>query len=89
LSAESVIMRLDLYLKHTRLVKRRTVAKAAVEGGAVLVNGHPAKAGRDVKAGDVLTLTDGEGGNRRVAVVAEAIRPVPHGREAEFYRVLE
>ena len=82
-------MRLDLFLKHTRLVKRRTAAKAAAAGGGVLVNGHPSKAGRDVKAGDVLTLMDDEGGSRRVAVVAEAPRPVPHGREAEFYKVLE
>jgi ribosomal 50S subunit-recycling heat shock protein len=82
-------MRLDLYLKHTRLVKRRTAAKAVAESGGVLLNGHPAKAGRDVRAGDVLTLTDGEGCSRRVAVVAEAVRPVPHGREAEYYRMLE
>ncbi len=82
-------MRLDLFLKNTRLAKRRSAAKALAGGGSVLLNGHPAKPGRDVRAGDVLTLLDDEGAPRRVRVLAEAARPVPKGREGEYYEWLD
>ncbi len=49
-------MRLDKYLKVSRLIKRRTVANEACDAGRVLVNGKPARASYDVKTGDVLTL---------------------------------
>lgn len=49
-------MRLDLYLKLSRLVPRRTGAKDLCETGEVSVNGRPAKAGRDVHPGDRVTL---------------------------------
>ncbi len=45
-------MRLDSFLKASRLVKRRSQAKSLCEGGAIEVNGRPAKAGRALKAGD-------------------------------------
>jgi ribosomal 50S subunit-recycling heat shock protein len=80
-------MRLDLFLKHTRLLKRRTVAQDAVEEGLILLNGRPTKPGRAVKAGDLLTfLGDGEEGARKVRILQEALRPVPKGREGEFFR---
>ena len=53
-------MRLDKYLKVSRLIKRRTVANEACDNERISVNGRPAKASYDVKAGDVLTLTFGE-----------------------------
>ena len=53
-------MRLDKYLKVSRLIKRRTVANEACDGGHVTVNGRPAKASYDVKVGDVLAITDGD-----------------------------
>lgn len=82
-------MRLDVFLKNTRLIKRRTVAKDTAAEGGVLLNGHPAKPGRDVKAGDVLTISgDEEEPPRRVEVLQEARRPVPKGREAEFFRLI-
>ncbi len=82
-------MRLDVFLKNTRLIKRRTAAKERAGEGGILLNGHPAKPGRDVKAGDVLTiLGDEEEAPRRVEVIQEAQRPVPKGREAEFFRVV-
>ncbi len=82
-------MRLDVFLKNTRLIKRRTAAKEAASGGGVLLNGHPAKAGRDVRPGDVLTILDeDEGPPERVRVLQEALRPVPKGREAEFFERL-
>ena len=45
-------MRLDKYLKVSRLIKRRTVANEACDAGRVLVNGKPARASYDVKVGD-------------------------------------
>ena len=52
-------MRLDKYLKVSRLIKRRTVSNEACDGGSVAVNGAPAKASRDVKPGDVIELRFG------------------------------
>ena len=52
-------MRLDKYLKITRLIKRRTVANDAADGGRVLVNGAPAKPSKDIKPGDVIEIRFG------------------------------
>ena len=49
-------MRLDKYLKVTRLIKRRTVANEACDAGRVQINGRPAKASTDVKVGDKITI---------------------------------
>ena len=51
-------MRLDKYLKVSRLIKRRTVANEACDGGRVTVNGKVARASYDVKVGDVITLRE-------------------------------
>ena len=53
-------MRLDKWLKVSRLIKRRTVANEACDNARVTVNGRPAKASYDVKEGDVLELKFGE-----------------------------
>ena len=53
-------MRLDKFLKVSRLIKRRTVANEACDAGRVLVNGKPARASYDVKEGDILEVTFGE-----------------------------
>ena len=53
-------MRLDKYLKVSRLIKRRTVANEACDGGRVTVNGKVARASYDVKVGDVSALHFGE-----------------------------
>jgi len=53
-------MRLDKYLKVSRIIKRRTVANEACDGGRVLVNGKVAKASYEVKTGDVLEIRFGE-----------------------------
>ena len=53
-------MRLDKYLKVSRLIKRRTVANEACDAGRVLVNDKPARASYDVKEGDVLTIQMGQ-----------------------------
>ena len=52
-------MRLDKYLKVSRLIKRRTVANDACDVGRVSVNGKPAKASYDVKIGDVVEVRFG------------------------------
>ena len=52
-------MRLDKYLKVSRLIKRRTVANEACDAGKVLVNDKPARASYDVKIDDVITITLG------------------------------
>lgn len=49
-------LRLDLFLKHSRLVKRRTLARELCEDGAVFLNGRSARAGKDVSVGDRLRL---------------------------------
>lgn len=53
-------MRLDKYLKVSRIIKRRTVAKEACEKGLVQINDKLAKSSSEVKVGDILTLTFGE-----------------------------
>ncbi len=56
---EEIIMRLDKYLKVSRLIKRRTVANEACDSGRVMVNGKTAKASVDVKIGDTIEIQFG------------------------------
>lgn len=58
-SMEEKSMRLDKFLKVSRLIKRRTVANEACDAGRVTVNGTPAKASVKVKPGDVLEIQFG------------------------------
>ena len=58
-------MRLDKYLKVSRLIKRRTVANEACDSDRILVNGREAKASYQVKVGDVIEISFGQ---RRVKV---------------------
>ena len=53
-------MRLDKYLKVTRLIKRRTVANEACDAGRIVVNGKVARASYDVKEGDVIEINLGQ-----------------------------
>ena len=67
-------MRLDKYLKVSRLIKRRTVANEACDAGKVLVNDKPARASYDVKVGDVIEITLGARQLRaRVIAVQETV----------------
>ena len=52
-------MRLDKYLKVSRIIKRRTIANEACDAGRVMINGRVAKASTDVKVGDVLEIMFG------------------------------
>lgn len=68
-------MRLDKYLKVSRLIKRRTVANEACDAARVSVNGRPAKASYDVKVGDKLSIQFGQRVlNVEVLQVAETVR---------------
>lgn len=52
-------MRIDKFLKVSRVIKRRTVAQEACNGGRIEINGKPAKPAKEVKVGDVVTVTFG------------------------------
>ena len=80
-------VRLDKYLKVSRIIKRRTVAKEACDGGRVTINGKVAKAGAEVKEGDVMEIRFGNRvGRYEITDVKEVVRKE---NAAEMYRVLE
>ena len=79
-------MRLDKFLKVSRLIKRRTVANEACSAGRVSINGKPAKPGSEVKPGDEISIRFG---NRETAVRIKEVREVVKKEEAEnMYEVL-
>lgn len=79
-------MRLDKFLKVSRIIKRRTVANEACDQGRVSVNGRVAKASVDVKAGDVIEIRFGE-----KVFKAEILNVAEHvlkNDAADLYRVI-
>lgn len=79
-------MRLDKYLKVSRLIKRRTVANEACDAGRVAVNGKTAKASAEVKAGDVIEI---QFGTRNVKVEVVSVQDSQKKEAAaEMYRYL-
>ena len=79
-------MRLDKYLKVSRIIKRRTVANDACDGGHVCINGKPAKPGAEVKIGDVIEIRFGERVSRyEVLSISEH---APKAEAADMYRTL-
>ena len=79
-------MRLDKYLKVSRLIKRRTVANEACDAGRVLSNDRPAKASAQVKEGDVLEI---QFGSKAVRVEVLNVQETVKKEEAqELYRYL-
>lgn len=80
-------MRLDKYLKASRIIKRRTVANDACDAGRVLVNGKPARASYEVKLDDVLEISMGP---RKVRLRVTALSESPGKDEASSnYQMLE
>ena len=70
-------MRLDKYLKVSRLIKRRSVANEACDAGRVIINGRAAKAGTEVKAGDIIEIGFGDKTVKvEVTAVEDAVRKV-------------
>lgn len=79
-------MRLDKFLKVSRLIKRRTVANEACDAGRVFINDRPAKASAAVKAGDILTI---QFGNKDVRVEILDVRETVKKDEAkEMFRYI-
>ena len=73
-------MRLDKYLKVSRLIKRRTVANEACDAGRVLVNDKPAKASVNVKEGDIIEI---HFGTRSVKVQVLDVKETVRKEDAE------
>lgn len=79
-------MRLDKYLKVSRLIKRRTVANEACDAGRVMINGKTAKAGTDVKVSDVIEIGFG---TRNVKVEVLDVQETTRKEDAkELFRYL-
>ena len=79
-------MRLDKYLKVSRLIKRRTVANEACDAGRVLLNDKVARASAEVKAGDVITI---QFGNKDVKVEVLTVQETVRKEEAkEMFKYL-
>ena len=80
------VMRLDKYLKVSRLIKRRTVANEACDSGRVMINDKPAKASSNVKVGDTITISFG---NKEVKVeVLDVQETVKKEAAAELFRYI-
>lgn len=79
-------MRLDKFLKVSRLIKRRTVANEACDAGRVMVNNKPAKASTNVKVGDIIEIAFG---NKTVRVEVLDIQDTTKKDEAkELFKYL-
>ncbi len=79
-------MRLDKYLKVSRVIKRRTVANEACDAGRVMINGKVAKASAEVKVGDRIDI---QFGNREVAIEVLDIQETTKKDEAkELFRYM-
>ena len=79
-------MRLDKYLKVSRIIKRRTVANEACDAGRVLVNGKVAEASQDVKPGDVIEV--GFGNKQVKAEVLSVQETVKKEEAADLYEYM-
>ena len=80
-------MRIDKYLKNSRLIKRRTVAKDACDQGRVFINDKVAKAGSEVNVGDIIHI---EFGNSSVTVrVTDIIESARKETASQMYEILQ
>ena len=79
-------MRLDKFLKVSRLIKRRTVANEACDAGRVMINDKVAKASQNVKEGDIIEIAFG---NKSVKVEVLDVQEIVRKEEAkELYRYI-
>lgn len=80
-------MRLDKYLKVSRIIKRRTLSKEVCDGGRVSLNGRVAKPGVEVKPGDILEL---DFGSKRIKIeIIDTPNTVRADQAKDLYRVME
>lgn len=80
-------MRLDKYLKVSRIIKRRTVANEACDAGRVLVGGKPARASYEVKVGDVIEIAFGS--RTLKAQVLSTAETVRKDDAADLYKIID
>jgi ribosomal 50S subunit-recycling heat shock protein len=80
-------MRIDKFLKISRVIKRRTVANEICSSGRVMINGKQAKPGSEIREGDIVEIRFGSGTSRfRVLAVREIVRK---NEAADLYEILE
>ena len=80
-------MRLDKYLKVSRIIKRRTIANEACDAGRVMVNDKVARASYDVKVGDVVEISFG---TRNVKIEVLSLNETIHKEDAALmYKIVE
>ena len=80
-------MRIDKFLKNSRLIKRRTIAKEACEQGRITVNGKTAKPGTEIREGDKIHIAFGNGSLEvEVLALMESCRKED---AASMYRIIE
>lgn len=83
----AAVMRIDKYLKLSRIIKRRTIANEACDAGRVKVGGRTVRASYDVKEGDIIEISFG---NRTVKVKVLAVNDVVKKEEAAgLYEIIE
>lgn len=80
-------MRIDKYLKNSRIIKRRTVAKEACEAGRVSINGKVVKPGVEVEIGDIIEIRFGSGTMK--AKVVKMIENPRKNEGDEMYELME
>lgn len=80
-------MRIDKFLKVSRVIKRRTVAQEACDGGRILIDGKPAKPAKEVKPGNIVTVVFG---NREVVFRVLSVEPPKNPKDIEsMYELLQ
>ena len=80
-------MRIDKFLKNSRLIKRRTLAKDACEQERVFINDEPAKPGSEVKPGDIILIRFGNGEVK--ARVLQLLEHVTKETSPTMYEIIE
>lgn len=80
-------MRLDKYLKISRIIKRRTIANEACDSGRVTVNGKVAKASLDIKIGDLIEVTFGNSINKFEVISIKDV--IKKDEASSLYKIIE
>lgn len=80
-------MRIDKFLKISRLIKRRTIAKEACDQGRILINDKPAKPGSEVEVDDIITIS--YSGSELKAKIKKITEHATKDSASELYEVIE
>ena len=82
-------MRLDLYLKTSRLIPRRSLAQEFCDAGLISVNGSPAKSSKEIKADDVVEIKRRNRVTKILVLEVPATKQVSKNSAGDLYRLLE